>query len=214
MNKGITIGIGAALLVGLVAGGRARGQDGDGSAALFQQSYDEEAAGRQAAALAALDRLPEARAVGYVAQLRRGWLYYRLGRNLEAIEAYGKAAALAPGSVEARVGMLLPLLGERRWSSAEKTAREALKIEPGNYLATLRLAWSLYNLGRYGEAVTAYKKLSDAYPGDVEVRTGLGWALLKHGRTAEAAAQFREVLDVSPKNTLARDGLAAAGGKS
>lgn len=204
------------LAIAIVATGLGIGMahaDADGGAPeQFQRSYDSEAAGKVADALAALDALPAPQKGGYVAELRRGWLQYRLGKNPEAIDAYARAIALEPRSVEARVGVLLPAMALRRWTDVENGAREALKLDPGNYLANLRLAFAIYNLGRYPESATVYKKLSEAYPSDVEVRAGLGWALLKGGgKAAEAAAEFRAVLEIAPKNALASDGLKAIG---
>ena len=48
----------------------------------FQRSYDAEAAGKAQDALTALDSLPAPQRDGYVAQLRRGWLLYKLGKQL------------------------------------------------------------------------------------------------------------------------------------
>lgn len=184
---------------------------GDSAAELFQRSYDHEATGKIQDALGALDQLPQGRKDAYVAQLRRGWLLYKLGRSLESIDAYGKAITLEPRSVEARVGILGPQMAMRRWADAEGMAREALKLDPGNYLANLRLAFSLYSLGRYPESASVYRRLLDSYPSDVEVRSGLGWAQLKSGKAADAAKEFREVLEIAPRNALAIEGLKAAG---
>jgi tetratricopeptide (TPR) repeat protein len=148
-----------------------------------------------------------------VAQLRRGWLFYKLGKHAEAVDAYGRAVALEPRSVEARVGALLPAMALRRWADVEAGAREVQKIDPANYLAGLRMAFAVYSLGRYPEAAVLYRKLLDAYPSDVEVRSGLGWSLLKAGKGAEAAGEFRAVLDIAPKNTLAAEGMKALGGR-
>jgi tetratricopeptide (TPR) repeat protein len=181
-----------------------------GDPAVFQESYDFEAIGRLEESLTALDRLSEAKRGTYVAVLRRAWLLYKLGRNPQSIEVYEKASGLEPKAVEARLGLLLPLMAEQRWPEAEKTAREILKVDTANYLATLRLAFVQYNLKRYAESKTLYKKLAELYPGDVEVRAGLGWAWLKLGKKSEAAATFREVLELAPKNALSLQGLAAA----
>ena len=199
------------LLLGVALGCGVAEAGAESTSDLFQRSYDAEAAGKAGDALAAIDALPAPLHDAYVAQLRRGWLLYKLGKSPEAIDAYARAAALEPRSVEARVGALLPQMAARRWADAETTARDALRIDPGNYLATLRMAFALYNLGRYPESAALYRKLVDAYPSDVEVRSGLGWALLKGGKVAEAALAFRAVLDVAPRNTLAADGLKAAG---
>jgi len=180
-----------------------------GDPAVFQESYDFEAIGRMEESLAVLDRLSEANRGGYVAALRRAWLLYKLGRNPQSIDSYQKAVTLDPKAIEARLGLLLPLMAERRWPEAEQAAREILKADSGNYLATLRLAFVQYNQTRYAESRTLYRKLAEGYPSDVDVRAGLGWAWLKLGKRAEAASQFRQVLEFAPKNALALQGLAA-----
>ena len=197
------------LLVAAIGCGVAQAEAEGGAADQFQRSYDAEAVGRVEDALAAIDAAPAPQHDGYVAELRRGWLLYRLGRHAPSIEAYARAIALEPRSVEARVGVLLPAMALRRWADVEGGAREALKIDPQNYLGTLRLAFAVYNLGRYPEAAATYKRLAEMYPSDVDVRAGLGWALFKMGKSAEAAAEFRTVLGVAPKNALALDGLKA-----
>ena len=198
--------------VSLGCGIASAGADG-GAGDQFQRSYDAEAMGKTQDALGALDALPAPAHDAYVAQLRRGWLLYKLGKHPEAVEAYGKAIALEPRSVEARVGALLPAMALRRWADVESGAREALKLDPGNYLASLRMAFAVYSLGRYPDAAAMYRKLLDAYPSDVEVRSGLGWSLLKSGKGGEAAAQFRAVLEISPRNALAAEGMKAMGGR-
>jgi tetratricopeptide (TPR) repeat protein len=202
----------ALVAVSLGCGIASAGADG-GAGEAFQRSYDAEAAGKAQEALSALESLPSPQRDGYVAQLRRGWLLYKLGKHAEAVDAYGKAVALEPRSVEARVGALLPAMALRRWADVESGAREALKLEPGNYLASLRLAFAVYNLGRYPEAATLYKKLLEGYPSDVDVRSGLGWSLLKSGKGPEAAAELKAVLEIAPKNALALEGMKALGGR-
>jgi tetratricopeptide (TPR) repeat protein len=191
--------------------GVAEAEADGGAPELFAKSYDSEAKGKVAEALAALDGMPAAQRDGYVAQLRRGWLLYELGKHVESIDAYAKAVALAPKSVEARVGVLLPAMALHRWADVEGGAREVVKLDAGNYLANLRLAFAVYNLGRYPEAAGIYGKLAESYPSDVDVRAGFGWSLLKMGKATEAAAEFRGVLDVAPHHALAADGLKATG---
>lgn len=184
-----------------------------GAADQFQKSYDSEAVGKPQDALNALESLPAPQHDGYVASLRRGWLLYKLGKYTESIDAYAKAIAQEPRSVEARVGVLLPAMALRRWADVENGAREVLKLDPANYLATLRMAFAVYNLGRYPESAALYKRLGEGYPSDVDVRAGLGWSLLKMGKTSEASAEFHAVLEISPRNALAADGLKAAGAR-
>lgn len=211
MNKQWWTGI--AVVAAALGCGVAQAEADGGAADQFQRSYDSEAVGKVADAVAALDSLPSPQRDGYVAQLRRGWLLYKLGKHAEAVDAYGRAIALSPRSVEARVGALLPLMALRRWADVESQAREVTRLDPGNYLANLRLAFAVYNLGRYAESAAAYRQILVGYPSDVDARSGLGWALLRSGKAAEAAAEFRAVLEVAPKNALSLSGLSACGGR-
>lgn len=144
------------------------------------------------AALSALDEAPSTPNASYVAELRRGWLLYRLGKNGESVAAYRKATALAPASIEARIGALAPLAVLRRWVDIESTARETLRKDPGNYQATLRLAFGLYSLAKFAEAASTYRALLSAYPSDVDAGGGLAprsEALIASGRRAFSYAR-------------------------
>jgi tetratricopeptide (TPR) repeat protein len=180
------------------------------AAQAFQRSYDSEATGKLDVALDALDALPMPEKEGYVAELRRGWLLYLLGKNADSIAAYARATAKEPASIEPRIGALAPLGVLRKWSEIEVTAREVLKRDAVNYSALLRLSFALYSTARYADAEAGYRGLSVLYPSDVEVKDGLGWTLVKLGRGADAEAVFLEVLGVAPKNALAIEGLRAA----
>lgn len=179
----------------------------------FQRSYDDEAAGKLDVALADLDGLGASGTAGYVAQLRRGWLLYRLGKHADAVTAYARASERDPSSTEAKVGALLPLGELRRWVDVELKAKEILQRDPGNATANLRLAFALYSQARYGEAEAAYRVVLGHAPSDVDARAGLGWSQLKAGKAKEAQATFAEILGYAPRNALALDGMKALGAK-
>jgi tetratricopeptide (TPR) repeat protein len=183
---------------------------GDDAATRLQRSYDAEATANLEEALAVLEPLPVTGHVGYVAQLRRAWLLYRLGRNADAVAAYEKAMGLAPGAIEPKVGALAPLAAMRRWIDVERLAREILTKDPASYAATIRLAFALYSQAKFADSATTYGVLLAAYPSDVDAGAGLGWALLKAGKSAQAAEAFDQVLAIAPKNALALDGMKAA----
>ena len=100
------------------------------AARAYQTSYDHEMAGRFADAVRDLDDLPAAEQESYLGRLRRGWLLYRAGRHGESIAAYRQAIAIEKGSVEARVGGLLPLIALKQWTEVEQGARAALDLDP------------------------------------------------------------------------------------
>ena len=198
----------AVLVIALAGLGAASAQEGVPQ--LYQASYELEAARQYGPALDALARMPDAEKKTYVWQLRTGWLSYLAGQYDPAIAAYRKAVALAPDAVEPRLGLMLPLMAQRRWKDAEVAGREVLRRDPGSYLGQSRLAFALYNLGRYPEAEAMYRKVLAAYPSDVEMRAGLGWSLLKQGKREAAVAAFKDVLRVSPRQASALAGMAAA----
>ena len=174
------------------------------------QSYDLEAAGKLKESLAALEQTAPPRKDTYLGWARRGWLQYRLAQHTDSVESYRKAIALAPQSIEPRLGIMLPQLALHRWVDAEGTAKEVLKVDPASYLGTLRLAFVYYNQHRYAESAVLYRKLRDLYPSDTDVRSGLAWGLLKSGRKPEAAHEFEELLAINPRLETAREGLQLA----
>ncbi len=174
----------------------------------WQRSYELEALGSYDDALTAIYSVPSSRR-GYTWELRRGWLLYLGGEQAEAVKAYQAAVHLEPLAIEPRLGLILPLLAERRWVDAVTAARAVLAIDADNTLALGRLAWAQYNLGRYVEAQEAYSQALAAYPSDVDLRAGLGWTQLQLGRSAEARANFDAVLEVAPRHASALEGREA-----
>ncbi|MES1205975.1 MAG: tetratricopeptide repeat protein [Pseudomonadota bacterium] len=182
------------------------------TARVYQKSYDEEAAGRFAQALRALDALPPAEQASYLAHLRRGWLLYRIGRHAESIAAYHQALAVERDSVEARVGCLMPQIALHDWGAVEQGARAVLESDPASYLAGLRLAFAVYNAGRFAEAEGLYRRVVARYPSDADARAGLGWSLLRQGKRAEARDQFLQAARTAPRSPVVVEGIKTSAG--
>ncbi len=181
-----------------------------GGSELYQSSYALEAAGDHAGALSQMDALAQRGDRSYVRHLRHGWLLYLTGDYARAVAAYRAAIEASPDSLEARQGVLLPMMALRQWKQAEAMCHELLGLAPQDYLGRSRLAWIRYSTGRFAEAAQTYQSVLGHYPSDVEMRAGLGWALLKAGDSAGARAAFAEVLRVAPSHASAAQGLRAA----
>lgn len=177
------------------------------TARVYQKSYDEEAAGRFAQALATLGALDAPEQASYLGHLRRGWLLYRIGRYAESVTAYRQALAVERESVEARVGCLMPQMALRDWAAVEEGARGVLERDPASYLAGLRLAFAVYSAGRFAEAEGLYRRVIARYPSDADARAGLGWSLLRQGKRAEARDQFLRAARTAPRSPLVLEGL-------
>jgi tetratricopeptide (TPR) repeat protein len=175
---------------------------------LYRASYREEAKGKPAVALDAMKKIQAKSGASYFVAVRKGWLAYLAGRFSESERAYQEAIKARPDAIEARLGLTLPLLVQKKWRPLEKACRDVLKADPQNAVARARLAHAYYSIGNYPDSATVYRKLVKDYPAELDHQTGLGWALARMGRAAEAKKVFAQVLDVSPDNSNARQGMA------
>jgi len=175
---------------------------------LYRASYAAEAKGQPAAALDAMKKIGAKAGQSYFVKVRSAWLSYLAGRFADSEAAYRQAIAEKPDSIEAKLGLTLPLLAQKKWRDLERACRDVLKKDPANAVARARIAHAYYSLGNYPDAATYYRGLVKDYPSELDHQTGLGWALARMGRVAEANKIFRAVLDVSPDNANAQSGLA------
>jgi tetratricopeptide (TPR) repeat protein len=180
------------------------------AAQIYKTSYAAEASGQFQAAVDALDALPAPQREAYFASFRRGWLLYRANKHAESVAAYKVAAKTEPESIEARVGLLLPLMALKRWDDVVVLSEDILKRDPENYLALQRLAFAKFSSEHFPEAEVVYRRLVEHYPSDVEMRAALGWVAYRMGKQREAATLFRQVLELSAEHVSATAGLRAA----
>lgn len=173
----------------------------------FEESFGSEAAGKYDAALNSVLKILRADQRNYLATLRAGWLNHLRGDQGAAERFYRKSIELAPGAVEPRLGLLLPLMADQKWTEAEAAARAALNLDGKNYTAGSKLAYVLFQQGRYEEARNMYRSVLDNYPSDVEMKLGLAWSCQRLGKKEEAGRYFREVLEVYKGNVSAMQGL-------
>jgi tetratricopeptide (TPR) repeat protein len=145
----------------------------------------------------------------YAANVRAGWLYYSRGDLSNAGVRYGRASALAPLAIEPKVGLLLTLVGSKRWMRAAPIARKILEKDPKNYSACSSLAYIEFSAMRYGKAARLYQRVLRLYPSDTQMQLGLGWTMFRQGNFGRAHKLFTKVLQVQPSNKGAKQGLKA-----
>lgn len=199
------------LALGLLLGGAPPARSGpaeDRTAALYRLSYQLEAKGDHAGALARMAEIRAAAGRSYFVVVRTAWLQYLKGDLAGSTTSYREAVSLEPKAVEPRLGLTLPLLALKRWRDLERACRDVLALDPNDPTARARLAHALYFVGNYPDAATVYRKLVADYPAVLDHQTGLAWTLLRMGRRAEAHRLFNAVLAVSPDNLNAKAGLA------
>jgi len=182
-------------------------QDQGSAADLYRRSYAAESKGDYDEALDLMKRVHVPRSGGYVLHLRTGWLLYLNGKHAQAVVEYRKASRLKPAAIEPLLGVMLPLMAERKWKEAMRVGLAVLEKAPADFTAQSRIAYIRYQQGRYPEAEKWYRKALEGYPSNVEMRTGLGWSLLRQNRFKEAEHEFRSVLNVAPDHASSQEGI-------
>ncbi|MDX2464124.1 MAG: tetratricopeptide repeat protein [Porticoccus sp.] len=129
---------------------------------------------------------------------RRAWLNYLRGAHNESIRDYEKVLEINSKSLDARIGILLPFLAQRRWREASSNANKALKISPWNYYAHVRLMISEEGEKKWDALAKHAKEVSQRYPSDATVLVYLARANDRMKNTQEARRAYEQVLERVP----------------
>jgi len=140
----------------------------------------------------------------YTVNVRLGWLYYLQKKYANSLEHYQKAIQIAPASLEAKSGRLLPLLAQERYAEAEQEAFGILKVDHFNYYGNMRLAYALRLQKKLDTAEQVNLKMLALYPLDVTFLSE--YALVKHaqGDIDAAVKAFNSVIILDPENVTAK----------
>lgn len=176
--------------------------------AAWQSSYQLEAAGKYVEALAAVDPVPPNGPDAELKLLRRGWLYYLPGKFDESIREYRLAIDRNGKSIDARLGLTLPLLAAKRWREADAMARSVLELAPNNYTAMARLAAAQENLQDWQGLVKTASAMTASYTTDPTAYVYLARANAALGQRNEAVTAYAAVLSRFPGHLEAKAYLA------
>ena len=174
----------------------------------WQSSYQMETAGKYVEAMAAIDTIPVNSIDAELKVLRRGWLLYLTGRFDESIREYRLAIDRNSKSIDARLGLTLPLLSAKRWREAEQAARTALDLAPGNYTALVRMAVAQEGQRDWPSMMKTSVSLVSGYPTDATAYVYLARANAWLGRNEDAASAYSSVLARYPGHLEAKAYLA------
>jgi len=114
-----------------------------------------------------------------------------LKQNDRSLNAFRKAAALAPGNEENWLNLTRELMELSRYPDAISAVQEGLTANPKSYALNLRLGAAQLAAGHYAEAEKAFRDLVSAGDPLPTGYVGLAQVLLRTGRAEEAAAELR-----------------------
>src|ERR1700685_3565822 len=172
------------------------------------KSVQEQRAGKNEDAIKALTELEPSLQNSYLVEVRLGLLYYLGGKYDASRTHYEEAVKLSPVSKEARLGLILAVLGQGHFAYAETLARQALEIDPQNYFANLRLAYALRMQAKLKEAGEIDSRMLDEYPSDISFLLERGLVHVASRQPVSAKKVFQRVLMLDPTNPIARQQIA------
>lgn len=164
----------------------------------WAESYRHEAAGNFSAALEALQPIVTSDPRHELAVLRMAWLKYLNGDYNASIRDYRRALELNPASLEAALGLSLPLLAQQRWREAAAAAQQVLAIAPWNYYAHLRLLVAEEGLQQWRTLAEHATELAARYPSDATALVYLARARAWQSNRAAAHSAYERVLERIP----------------
>jgi len=176
--------------------------------ASFAKSYEYERTQDYANAIKALAGVHRDNPQDYTTNLRLGWLHYLDGKHANSVRYYEQAIKVAPGSVEADLGHMVPLLAQERYAQVETIANKIIKVDYCNYYANLRLAYALRMQKKHDQAEKVASRMLVLYPTDVKFLTEMALTKLAQGDEGDASELLSHVLLLDPENVTATEALA------
>jgi tetratricopeptide (TPR) repeat protein len=212
-----------AVVVGLVAMGRAQARTWHDSVAVWTRNVEANPtpdayfqtrlgralldAGRPQEARVALLRALQIAPEFPLAHNKLGLVLLALSRPDEAAAEFAEAVRIAPTYVEARINNGYSLARAGRLDAAAEEFAAAAQLQPGLIEAQSNLGAARSQQGRHAEASAAFERAVALDPSSPDARMNLGYALLHLDRFDAAAAQYAEAARLRPTDAGARHNL-------
>ncbi len=169
----------------------------------FSKSYMHESSGAYEKAIQAIETIYDANS--YPMNLRIGWLHYVNGNLRQSETYYQQAFVLAPGSVEALQGYVLPLAAGEKWQEVIAAYQQILMIDPKNTVVNYRLAVIYTEQKEYDLAYPFAKKITALYPFNYDGQLLLAKIEIGRGNIMEAKSALMICLQFNPAAREALD---------
>ncbi|MFM2225818.1 MAG: hypothetical protein RJA07_2020 [Bacteroidota bacterium] len=171
----------------------------------FSKSYAYETATNYTEAINVLKAVYNPK--NYELNLRLGYLNYEAKKYAESVEFYTKSVDLMPFSIEAKLGLALPLSMTNNWKRITELYTDILKIDPQNSTVLYRMGLISFTNKDYNSAYKHFEKLVNMYPFSYDGLLMYAWTNYQLGKFADAKILFNKVLLLSPADKSAKEGL-------
>ena len=138
--------------------------------------------------------MPQAQKNNEYALLRVAYLNYMQRDYESSIKYYSKAIKLTPKSIDAKLGITLPLMAQQRWRQVKHYTLQVLKQSHWNYIAHLRLMIAEEGMSKWESLSSHAQKLSEVYPTDATALVYLARAYAWQNNISAAKSTYKKVL--------------------
>lgn len=184
----------------LLTSGSAAAQN---NVSVWQESYMLESAGKYAQASAFMDSVLRESPTHEFALMRHAWLNYLQGKYNDALRDYNHILFVNPQSLEARLGLTLPLMAQQRWREAAIEAHKVIAVSEWDYTAHMRMLVCEEAERKWDELAHHATELALRYPSDASVLVYLARAEAWRGNIRNAKAAYIKVLTRVPAHVEA-----------
>lgn len=164
----------------------------------WSESYRQEALGKYADAMDSINTWLKMHPKHEFGIMRRGWLNYLQGKYNASIKDYRSAISLNDKSLEARLGVMLPLMAQNKWREALVYGQQIIAIAPWNYYAHVRLLRCEEALEQWSTLANHAHQVFLRYPSDATIIVYIARAHDKLGNTKSAIKAYEDVLERVP----------------
>lgn len=173
----------------------------------FNESIKLESDGKIDKAIEPLLKIYNTAKENYLITLRLGWLYYQKKDYPRSKDYYSEAIRLNPKSIDAKLGLTLPLSALNEWNKVKELYLDILKTNAMDYTANLRLGQIYLQNGDYNNAKKHLEIAYNTFPSYYEPNLSLGWTYYYLGIRDKAKILLTQALMLSEGDKLASEGL-------
>jgi len=166
----------------------------------WEISHKLEAKANYAGAAQAIQGVLENNPQHEYALIRNGWLSYLQKDYNASVSHYEAAIEINPKSLDAKLGITLPLMAQGRWQETANYAKQVLKVAPHQYYADIRLMACEEALLQWNTLLEHAQKTSLIYPTDATILIYLARAASVTGDNKIAIYAYKNVLQRTPGN--------------
>jgi tetratricopeptide (TPR) repeat protein len=182
-------------------------QTADEKVKLFNESIKHENNNSIDKAIESLKSVYDMNKDNYLINLRLGWLYYQKKDYSKSRDFYSEAVKINPKSIEAKLGLTLPLSAKNEWNKVKEQYFDVLKIDAMDYTANLRLGQIFLQNADYNNAKKYLEIAYNSFPSYYEPNLSLGWTYYYLGNKDKARELLTQALMLNEGDALAQEGL-------